>query len=66
MELPTVARTANLSIDPIDKGVEAQADQKHHSGEYGGRQRTVMISAEEGLQRGAQEPDLHDQKNSDQ
>jgi len=66
MGLATVARTANLGIDAIDKGVEAQADQKQHSGEYGGRQRTMMMSAEEGLQRGTQEPDLHDQKNSDQ
>ena len=66
MELPTVARTANLRIDAIDKGIETQADQKHHSGEYSGRQRGVMISAEEGLQRSAQEPDLHDQKNCDQ
>jgi hypothetical protein len=54
MGLATVVRTANLGIDTIDKGVEAQADQKQHSGEYGGRQRTVMISAEEGFQRGAQ------------
>jgi hypothetical protein len=37
MELPTAAGTANLRIDAIDKGVEAQADQKHHSGEYSGR-----------------------------
>jgi len=54
MELPTVARSANLRIDAIDKSVEAQANQKQHSGEYGGRQRTVMIPVEEGLQRGAQ------------
>ena len=60
MGLATVARTSNLGIDAIDKSVEAQADQKQHSGEYSGWQRGAMISAEEGFQRSAQEPDLHD------
>ena len=31
MELTTVARTANLRIDAIDKGIEAQANQEHHT-----------------------------------
>jgi hypothetical protein len=45
MGLPTVARTVNLRIDAIDKGVQAQADQEHHSGEYGGWQCGVKVSA---------------------
>jgi len=66
MELTTVARTPNLRIHAIDKGVEAQADQKHDAGEYSGWQCSMKLSAQEGFQSGAQEPDLHDQKNSDQ
>lgn len=61
-----VFRTSDFGIDAVDKKIKTQTDQEHHSREYGGWKRTVMIAGKKRFQSSAQQPDLDNQENGDE